>query len=816
MQSQARVVIVGGGMMGVGLLYYLAEEGWKDVLLIEKGELTSGSTWHAAGLCPSFIGDYTMSQIHSIGNTLYPKLEEMTGLSTGWHGCGGIRLATMQGELEWFKHVADIAKNIGVRMEVIGPDEIRRINPLIDTTGIIAGARTLDDGYVEPAGACIAMAKAATRMGATIVKQNRVTDIRLLASGEWQVVTEHGTVVAEHVVNAAGCFATRIMQMVGSDAPIWNTEHQYFITEPIQAFVDSSDEIPVMRDSMSSAYYRQEETSALIGIYQTDGAVGAWCDRGGVPDWESDNELFEPDFERVRPHFEAVLERNPGWQNVEIKSTTNGAIPHTPDDYPLVGPAGGLRNFWMCCGASIGIAQGAGCGKYLAQWIIHGDADVNMASIDPRRYGKFATEVYTREKVTDAYVRMYALHIPGDERQAGRPARTTPIYETLKAKGCIHTEAFGWERPKWFSLDGREEALSFRRNNVFDVVAAECRAVSERVGVLELSSFAKFEVTGPDAESFLNRLFANRMARKDGGIRLAHLLDVTGRIRTEATITRISSECFYILTGSAWEVKDYDALTRGIDKGERVEVRNVTDDWGILIVAGPRARDLLSTLTRADLANKSFRWLTGQEIEIAGVPCRALRVNYVGELGWELHHPMARMPELYAAIQQAGEAFGIADFGAYAVNSMRMEKCYRGMGADMTNEVTPLEAGLQRFVAMKKDDFIGRAALERIQAEGVAQQLVYLEVDAVDADCVGGEPVYADGRVAGADGRVVGVTSSGAYGHRVRKSLAFAYVHPDFAAPGTEIEVDILEDRRAAVVLDGDPVFDPQNERLRA
>ena len=779
------------------------------MLLIEKGELTSGSTWHAAGLCPSFIGDYTMSQIHSVGNSLYPKLEELTGQSTNWHGCGGIRLATMPSELEWFKHVADVAKNIGVRMEIIGPDEIRRINPHVDTTGVIAGARTLDDGYVDPGAACIAMARAATDMGVTIVEKNRVTDIRLLDNGEWQVVTEQGAVVAEHVVNAAGCYARRIMQMVGSDAPIWNTEHQYFVTEPIQVFVDSSDEIPVMRDPVASAYYRQDENSALIGIYQTDGAVGAWPDKRGVPDWDSDSELFEGDYDRVRGHFESVLERNPAWRDVRIKSITNGAIPHTPDDYPLIGPAGGLRNFWMCCGASIGIAQGAGCGKYLAQWIMHGDAEVNMASIDPRRYGKFAGEVYTREKATDAYVQMYALHIPGEERPAGRPARTTPIYETLKAKGCIHTEAFGWERPKWFSLDGQDETHSYRRNNVFDVVAAECSAVSERVGVLELSSFAKFDVTGPDAESFLNRLFANRMARKDGGIKLAHLLDVTGRIQTEATITRISSECFYILSGAAWEVKDYDALTQGILEGERVEVTNVTDDWGILIVAGPRARELLSTLTGADLSNASFRWLTGQEIDIAGVPCRALRVSYVGELGWELHHPMQRMPELYAAIWQAGEALGIADFGAYAVNSMRMEKCYRGMGADLTNEVTPLEAGLQRFVAMKKDDFVGKAALERIEAEGIAQQLVYLEVDAVDADCLGGEPVYADGSV-------IGVTSSGGYGHRVQKSLAFAYIDPDFAAPGTQLEVDILEDRRGAIVLDADPVFDPRNDRLRA
>ena len=809
MKAQARVVIVGGGMMGVGLLYHLAEEGWTDVVLIEKGELTSGSTWHAAGQCPSFIGDYTMAMIHHHSNTLYPKLEELTGQCTSWHGCGGIRLATTQAELEWFKHVSDIAKHIGVRMEVIGPDEIRRINPFVDTAGVLAGAWTLDDGHVDPAGTCNAMAKGATKMGATIIRKNRVIDINLRPSGEWEVVTEEGTIIAEHVVNAAGCFARKVSQMVGSDVPIWNTEHQYFITEPIQEFIDREEEMPVMRDPSASSYYRQEQNSALIGIYETEVATEAWRSTGGIPPWESDSELFEADYDRVMPHLSKVMERMSIWEDVGIQRVVNGAISHTPDDNPLLGPAGGLRNFWLCCGASIGIAQGAGSGKFLAQWIIHGAADVNMTSLDPRRFGAYANEVYIADKAADAYMQMYALHIPGEEREAGRPNRTTPIYEKLIAKGCVHTEAFGWERPKWFSLDGREEELSYCRNNLFEVVAQECRAVAERVGVFDLSSFAKFEVTGPDAESFLNRVFANRMARKNGGMRLAHLLNEAGRIQTEATITRISDECFYVLTGAAWEVKDFDAMSQSILDDEKVEVNNVTDDWVNLVVTGPRARDLLAKLTDADLTNASFPWLSAQEIEIAGVPCRALRVSYVGELGWELHHPMARMSELYDAVCEAGAEFGIADFGVYAVNSLRMEKCYRGIGAEMTNEISPVEADLGRFVSMKKGDFVGRAAIERIRSEGVTQQLVYLEVDAVDADCMGGEPIYADGRI-------VGVTTSGGYGHRTGKSLAFAYVAPEFTSIGTKIEVGILESRRPAMVIESEPVYDRENARLKA
>jgi dimethylglycine dehydrogenase len=432
-----------------------------------------------------------------------------------------------------------------------------------------------------------------------------------------------------------------------------------------------------------------------------------------------------------------------------------------------------------------------------------------MTSLDPRRFGAYADDDYMAAKAFDAYIQMYALHIPGEEREAGRPSRTTPIYEKLVAKGCVHTEAFGWERPKWFSLDGREEELSFCRNNVFEVIADECRAVNERVGVLELSSFAKFDVTGPDAESFLNRVFANRMATKNGGIKLAHMLNEAGRIQTEATITRISDELFYILTGAAWEVKDFDFMTQSIQAGEKVKIENTTDQWGNLIVAGPHARDLLGKITDADLSNDAFRWLSGQEIVIAGVLCRALRVNYVGELGWELHHPMDRMPELYDAIWNAGQEFGIADFGVYAVNSLRIEKCYRGIGAEMTNEISTVEAGLQRFVNMKKGDFVGRDAIARIQLEGVTQQLVYLEVDASNADCLGGEPIYADGKV-------VGVTTSGGFGHRSQKSLAFGYVAPRFSEVGTEIEIEILEERRSATVLAPDPAFDPMNERLRA
>ncbi len=808
MQNQARVVIIGGGNMGAGLLYHLAEEGWTDSLLIEKGDLTSGSTWHAAGQCPSFIADYNMAKIHDYSNRLYPRLEAMTGQYVSWHGCGGIRFALKPAEVEWFHHVAGVAKLVGFHCEIIDPEKIKQLNPFVNTDGVLAGAWTMDDGHVDPAGVCNAMAKGARDMGATTVTRNRVIDIHQRAGGDWEVVTEQGNVICEMVVNAAGCYARQISQMVGTDTPITNMEHAYIVTEPIKEFLERDEEMPVMRDPYPSAYYRQEQKSALIGIYETRDSQECWSHRGGWPEWNSENELFEGDFDRLGPYIERVMERMPIWAQAGIKRVVCGAISHTPDGNPLCGPAAGLHNFWHCNGASIGIASGAGCGKYLAQWMVHGDSEINMAGLDPRRFGRYAPGDYTKAKSVQDYEHMYALHLPGEERPAARKARVTPLYERLAAQGGIHTEANGWERPKWFSPDGQEEEPGFRHNNAHRAVAEECRAVRERAGVLDLSSFAKYEVTGADAETFLNRVCANRMPKRQGGIVLAHYLSKDGRIAGESTITRLGEQHFYILSGAAAEDRDLDWLTHSQRPREDVSVENITDDWGVLVLAGPRSRDLLSQLTEADLGNESFRWLTGKEITVADISLRALRVNYVGELGWELHCPMAQLAALYEAVWAAGQTFGIANFGAYAVNSLRMEKAYKGWGAELTNEITMVEAGLQRFFAQTKDDFVGKAATLAVKQVGISTQLIYLEVEPGDCDVNGGEPVIANGRT-------VGVTTSGGYGHYTGRSLGFAYVEPEFADPGCELTVDLLGRPRQATVL-ADLVHDPQNERLRA
>ena len=800
-------MIIGGGIMGVALLYHLAEDGCADALLIEKGELTSGSTWHAAGQCPSLVGNYNLAKIHAYSNDLYPRLEAMTGQYVSWHASGGIRLAREPADLDWFQTLSGIAKSVGFEMEIIGPAEIRNIVPRLDLSDVIAGALTTGDGHADPSGLTNAMARGATTLGASIERHNRVIEIALLESGEWRVVTEKGTVVAEMVVNAAGCFAAQVSKMVGSHLPLVNMEHHYVVTGNVPEFVDSDVEIPVIRDPRASAYIRQEQKSGLIGIYEGESLAEAWAPRG-YPQWSSDSELFPDDLERLMPWLGLAMERLPILEEAGIKRIVNGAIPHPPDGPPYLGPVAGLPNFWLCCGSSFGIAQGAGCGKYLAQWMLHGDAEINMTGFDPRRLGIFADIDYARAKGFQDYRMTYATPLPGEELPAGRPQRTSPLYETLKTKGCVTTESFGWERPQWFSLDRRDEAYSYRRNNVFDIVRDECLAVRDRVGLLDLSGFAKFDVHGPDARKLLDRLVANRLPSKDGGIVLAHILSKNGRILGEVTITRLAVDSYYVLSAASAELRDLDHLNQARTGRDTVNIVNVTDKRGVIVVAGPHSRDVLQQLTESDLGNSAFPWLSGFEIDVAGCAVRTLRVNYVGELGWELHANMHDLTTLYDALQSAGAKYDIADFGLYAVNSLRLEKAYRGWGSELTNEITMIDADMLRFLNLDKKEFVGLAATRAVLDQERNLRLVYLTVDALDADLRGNEPVYHGGKC-------VGITTSGGYGHRVGQSLGFAYVPPALATPDSSLTVDILGERRTIRVLD-EPAYDARNQRLRA
>ena len=808
MKSHVRVVIIGGGIMGVGLAYHLALEGWTDVVLIEKGELTSGSTWHAAGQCPHFNSSLNMTKVHLYGTQLYPKLEELTGQAVSWHGCGGLRLATTDEEVNWLKYVYGISKLAGYEGEIIGPEEIPKYHPFLDTFGIKAAFRTVTDGHVAPADVTNAMAAGARKLGAEIIRRCRVTNVRLLPSGEWAVDTEQGTITCEHVVNSAGSYADVVGSWTGHLVPIANMLHHYLITEPVKELIDFLPELPVVRDPYSHAYLREETNGILIGPYETATAHVCWG--GQPPTWDFESELVTPELDRLMPWLERAAERMPLFNTVGVKSIISGAITHTPDGVYLSGPAPGPKNYWMHTGASIGICQGGGAGKYLAQWMVHGQSEINMREFDPRRFGNWATADYTETVAIADYHHMYYCYKPGEQHTVGRDLRKSTLHDRLKASGAQFSQIFGWERARWYdtSTAGEGEQYSFKRSNWWEAVKAEALSVRNAVGLMDLSTFSKFEVKGQDAHSFLDRICANKIPTKDGGIILGHLLNRNGFIESEITVTRLAADHYYVLSAAVAQLHDFDQLNWRKLPSEIVEIIDVTDDFGTLVLAGPKARDVLGAVTSIDLGNPAFRWLTGRVAEVAGVQgVRLLRVNYVGELGWELHVPMADMPVVFDTLMAAGQPHGIRLFGTYAMNSLRMEKAYRGWGSELTNEIDMFEASMARFIRLDKPHFIGRDASLSMKQRGPRMQLVYLEVENTDSDCVGNEPVYAGEKL-------VGLTTSGAFGHAVGKSLAFAYVPLDMTEPGTAFDIMMFGERRPACVL-ADSAWDPANERLR-
>ena len=804
-KSHTKFAIIGGGILGVSLLYHLTKEGWKDLVLIEKGELTSGSTWHAAGQCPHMVGSYNLAKVHLHSTNLYKSLEKETGQATGWHGCGSLRLAYKQEDLDWFFYVKGILDNVGAPAEIISTNEIPKIHPFIKLDGIIGGFHTPEDGHTDPTSTTNAMAKGARNGGAKIYRNNRVIDIKARSSGEWEIITERGNIVCEHVVNAAGSFCPEVSQMVGiKNVPSINMIHHYLVTDEHPEIKKLTKELPVVRDPISSCYLRQEGKGLLIGIYEKNSKC--WALDG--MDWKFDMELLEPELDRLEEHLNKGMDRIPEFRDVGIKKIICGPITHTPDDNFFAGPAPGLKNFWMFCAASIGIAQGGGAGKYLAQWITYGDADINMLEFEPRRYLSWVNKNYAIEKCKDQYRRMYVTALPNESIEVGRPIKKTPIYKKLKDLGAIYLDSYGWEKPCWFAKPGMREEYSFKRSNAFTYVQKECENVQNNVGLLDLSTFAKYEISGKDSESFLDRLCANRIPKKDGSIVLTHMLNEKGRIQTELTITRFPNNVFYVLSSTASEIRDFDWFNLHLKKGENVSIKNVTLDYGVLVLVGPNSRKVLSQLTSQNLHNNDFPWLKGKEILINKIPVRALRVNYVGELGWELHHPMDQMESLYDSICEVGKKENIINFGTYAVNSLRMEKAYRGWGSELTGEISLVEAGMSRFFNLKKkNNFIGAKALQEKAQSGVDIKIVYLEVDADNADARGNEPVYHNNKV-------VGVVTSGGYGFRTKKSLAFAYVKSDLGTGGN-LEIEIQGQRRKTKILDK-VVYDPDNQKLRA
>ncbi len=801
--NRARVVVIGGGVHGASLLWHLSREGWTDCVLVEKAELTSGSTWHAAGQITRSVADYTTAAFHHYALELYQELEELTGQAVSLHQPGGIRVAYTDEEVDALKTHLGVGRYVGYPIELVGPTEMARLNPHYDFTDAIAAIWTEGEGHVDPSGVTMAFANGARAAGAHISRRNRVVEVNLLDNGEWQVVTEKGTIVCEHVVDAAGCYAHQVAELSGFGVPQANILHHYLVTEELQAFVDADAEMPVMRDNRVAGYIRQEQTAGLIGIYEHRGAEQIWPD--GVP-WEAENPLFPADYDKIAPWLEEAFNRVPIMGEVGIKRAVHGAITHTVDGPMLLGPAPGVRNYWLNTGSSIGLAWGPGAGRELARWIVHGETELSLRGVDPRRFG-WADDDYIAAKCREDYEWMFRVHPPGEERLANRPVRTSGLYDRLVAKRAMHGQAYGWEQPKWFVPEDQplEDAHGWRRPRWHEAAREECRVVREQVGVIDLTAFAKYEVVGADSAAWLDRMTTGRIPKTDGRIALNYVLTEQARIETEVTVTRLSEDAFYLISGPMGEQRDLDWFNQHISADDDVTIIDRSTDVGTIVIAGPNSRELLSRCTQTDVSNENFRFLSMQDLSIAGVEMRALRVGFTGSLGWELHMPLADMGVVYDELFAQGADLGIADFGSHALNSLRMEKAYLTRH-ELTHDIGPSQAGVEFFVKRDKGAFVGSDRLDD-PPSGNPWKLVYLDVDADDADCLGGEGVFAGDEA-------IGLTTSGGYGFSVDKSLAFAYVHAVHADPGTALQVMILGDKREATVLDG-PIFDPANEHLR-
>ena len=819
MKSHARVVVIGGGVVGVSTLYHLTKKGWSDAVLLERTELTAGSTWHAAGLLPLFNMSYTVGQLHKYSVDLYKRLPAETGQDVSFHVSGNLRLATCRDRMDEYRKYCGTANTIGVPFQLISPAEVKQLWPLVnlggdaDTPAVIGALYHPDDGHIAPADLTMALRKAARTAGAEINEQTEVTAAVQLPGGEWKLTTNKGEITAEHVVLCTGNYARQTGRMFGLNMPAIPVEHQYIVYDEspeLKAYRQSGGrELAVLREPDQSYYFREERMGWILGPYEA-GAPARFAD--GVPSWFG-KDLFPGELERLLPHVEAAQRRVPGLERCGIKDIVNGPIAYTPDGSPLVGPAWGVKNVWINEGHSFGITAAGGSGWQLAEWIVEGEPGIDMLAVDPRRFGAYTSKRYLVAKNEEAYRDVFTIHYPDEERHDARPAKTSAVYDKLKRMGAVFGQRYGWERANWFAPDGVEpkDVWSFRRSNYFEHVGNECRRLREKVGVIDLSPFTKFEVRGPGAEAWLDGLVANKVPTKVGRIALCHALTQRGGIRTEFTITKLGENDFYVVSAGAAERYDSDYLQKRLPADGSVTLCNITGSRGVFVLAGPRARDVMARLTDVALDNKSFPWLTGQVIEAGlATDVYALRVNFVGALGWELHFPIEYAHGLFDALFAAGAEYGIGMAGMRAMESLRMEKSYRMWGSDLTRDNTPLEAGLARFVRMDKGPFIGREALEQQQKNGVPLGFVTLEVHGVtDADPLGNEPLFAP------DGTLVGRATSGYYGHCLRKSLAIGYVKPAFVAAGTELLIEVLGERRRATVLVDSP-YDPQNADLRA
>jgi dimethylglycine dehydrogenase len=804
--DRAQVVVIGGGIAGVSAAYHLCLRGWTDVLLLERDELTSGSTWHAAGNVPTFSTGWSVMRLQQYSADLYRRLAQDTDTPVSYHVTGSVRLAHTRERMAEFKHVASMARANGIEYEVLSPVELVERYPLARTHDLVGALWDPLDGDIDPSQVTQALATAARRMGCRIQRGRAVTGLEQKPNNDWIVCTPQGDIECEIVLNAAGYRAGEVMRLLGRDLPIVSLSHQYLVTDEIPELAERSTPLPLLRDPDVSYYLRQERNGYILGPYEWQ-ATPMWLD--GIPE-KFANMLWPADLDRLEKQILDAGERVPVLAEAGIARVINGPIPYSPDGYPYLGPERGLRNFFHCNTFSFGIAQGGGAGMAIADWIIDGQPPFDIWAVDRRRFKQYATFDYTIAKAVEVYQNEYAVGFPFEERPAGRPAYTSPLHEILSARGAAFGARGGWERPIYVDTDAvivDHTLTQFRTNGWRPVVAEEVDAARNRVALLDLPGFTKFEIQGPGAANFLDALLCSKLPRP-GRLGLVYALTRTGTVLSEFTATHLGDGHFYLVGAATAEWHDLDVLESVLPADGSVTIANRTHELGTLVIVGPRSRDVLAKITSTPLDNASFPWLSCRTLETAAGLLRALRVSYVGELGWELHAANDQLAELYHLLWAAGEQHGIRDIGIYAVDSMRLDKCYRSWKADLEIGFSPLDASLDRFVDFTKDDFVGREALLTERERGRRYRFVPLTLDHPgDADAPANSSIYCDGDR-------VGIVTSGGWSFTLDCSIALGYVSPAHCLPGTTLQVEIFGKRFDATVRI-EPLYDPANRATR-
>ncbi|MDZ7829562.1 MAG: FAD-dependent oxidoreductase [Halofilum sp. (in: g-proteobacteria)] len=803
MQSQARVVVIGGGVVGASVLYHLTKFGWTDVMLIERSELTSGSTWHAAGGFHTLNADTNMAALQGYTIRLYKELEEISGQPCGLHHVGGLTLAESNERLDQLKAERAKHRYMGLETEIVGPEQIRELSPITNTEGVLAALYDPLDGHLDPYGTTHAYAKAARQHGASIELHTMVERLDRKPNGEWDVVTNKGTVTAEHVVNAAGLWAREVGRMAGVELPLHPMEHQYLVTDDIPQVIGHHTELPHVMDPQGESYLRQEGKGLVIGFYEQN--AKPWADH--TTSWEFGHELLPNDLDRFEDSLEFAYNRYPVLAEAGIKQVINGPFTFAPDGNPLMGPMPGVPNYWCACAVMAGFSQAGGVGLSLAEWMIQGEPSRDVFAMDVARFGDTCTEPYTRAKARENYQRRFTVSYPNEELPVGRPHHTTPAYGIWKARRAVFGQGYGMEHVNYFAPEGEPlyETPTFRRSNAFDAIAAECRAVREAVGINEVHNFGKYEVTGPGAEAWLESIMANTMPR-EGRMKLSPMLAPSGRIVGDFTISRLGPEEFQLIASYNAQAYHMRWFQQHLPESG-VNVRNVSLERLGFQIAGPNARTLLARVADGDVSNEAFRFLSARRMHVGNCPALVQRVTFTGDLGYEIYVPPHYQVALFEALEAAGADLGLRPFGMRAMLSLRLEKSFGAWLREFKPEYTPGETGMDFFINWDKPDFIGREAALAERDNPPPRQLATLVVDADDADVQGDEPIFR-----GDD--IVGFVTSGGYAHYVEQSVALGFVPRELRAEGEEFEIEILGDRRPARVIT-QPLFDPEAKRMR-